>query len=223
MLIKNGVLISINATDIKNGSVVIPNSVTSIGNWAFRGNQLTSVVIPNSVTSIGNWAFANCTNLTTIIFVRHKSQKTYKCLCADGIVCFVKHQKAFNAEIMYYKAQIFKRVRQKKLVLEDCVIVEQNRQYAHGKDLKAAMRDLQFKQAKDRGAEQYRQYGLDHRFALEEAVAMYRIITGACQMGTENFLRSLDELRESYSPNEIILLTKGQYASDVFTRFWHES
>ena len=45
----------------------IPNSVTSIGTYAFRGcSGLTSVTIPNSVTSIGNWAFLGCTGLTSI-------------------------------------------------------------------------------------------------------------------------------------------------------------
>ena len=75
-------------TEIKD--LVIPNSVTSIGNDAFRGctgltsvnignsvthignyafwycSGLTSVTIPNSVTSIGNNAFQNCSSLTSI-------------------------------------------------------------------------------------------------------------------------------------------------------------
>ena len=48
-------------------SITIPNSVTSIGYYAFYGcSGLTSVTIPNSVTSIGNSAFWNCTGLTSV-------------------------------------------------------------------------------------------------------------------------------------------------------------
>ena len=48
-------------------NTVIPNSVTSIGDWAFAYCfGLTSIEIPNSVTSIGDWAFAYCSGLTSI-------------------------------------------------------------------------------------------------------------------------------------------------------------
>ena len=48
-------------------SITIPNSVTSIGEHAFfYCNSLTSITIPESVTSIGNYAFDGCSSLTSI-------------------------------------------------------------------------------------------------------------------------------------------------------------
>ena len=48
-------------------SVTIPNSVITIGEAAFYAcTGLTSVTIPNSVTSIGNTAFHYCTSLTSV-------------------------------------------------------------------------------------------------------------------------------------------------------------
>ncbi len=50
-------------------SVTIGNSVASIGRWAFSScTALTSVMIPNSVTSIGDGAFTGCTSLTSVYF-----------------------------------------------------------------------------------------------------------------------------------------------------------
>ena len=48
-------------------SVTIPDSVASIGGWAFYDcNGLTSVTIPDGVTSIGDWAFYDCNGLTSV-------------------------------------------------------------------------------------------------------------------------------------------------------------
>ena len=48
-------------------SITIPNSVTSLEYNLFRDcTGLTSITIPNSVTNIGAYAFENCTGLTSI-------------------------------------------------------------------------------------------------------------------------------------------------------------
>lgn len=54
-------------TDCKNiTSIVLPNGVTSIGDYAFQNcNDLTSITIPDSVTYIGLAAFSKCTKLTS--------------------------------------------------------------------------------------------------------------------------------------------------------------
>ena len=51
----------------KETNYTIPNSVTTIGIWAFGGcESLTSINIPNSVTTIENDAFCWCKSLTSI-------------------------------------------------------------------------------------------------------------------------------------------------------------
>ena len=69
----DGVLFDKNQTTLiryprgKQGAYIIPNSVTSIGESAFRNcDALTSITIPDSVTSIGESAFRNCDALTSV-------------------------------------------------------------------------------------------------------------------------------------------------------------
>jgi len=50
----------------KGSTYTVPNSVTSIKNYAFTGSGLTSVNIPTNVTSIGECAFQSCKSLTSV-------------------------------------------------------------------------------------------------------------------------------------------------------------
>lgn len=51
------------------GNIVIPNTVTKIGDEAFKGNKkVTGVTIPGSVVDIGNNAFEGCEKLEKVAF-----------------------------------------------------------------------------------------------------------------------------------------------------------
>ena len=54
--------------DKNTTSYVIPDSVSSIGDYAFWNcHSLKRLVLPDSVSSIGDWAFWNCRSLTDIV------------------------------------------------------------------------------------------------------------------------------------------------------------
>jgi len=53
-------------------NIIIPNSVTSIGGYAFSGcRNLQNVVIPDSVTTIGDNAFNCCENLKSLVISKN--------------------------------------------------------------------------------------------------------------------------------------------------------
>ena len=58
MRIENGVLKKVFKKDVVKWVCVIPDGVTSIGDWAFYGcTSLSEIKLPDGVTSIGNGAF----------------------------------------------------------------------------------------------------------------------------------------------------------------------
>ena len=58
-------------------SITIPNSITSIGKYAFSGcADLGSIIIPDSVTKIGDHAFSDCFSLTSVTISNHLNYLT---------------------------------------------------------------------------------------------------------------------------------------------------
>jgi hypothetical protein len=67
MKIENGRLLSIDADDIQDGNLIVPEEVTEISSDVFRGyTNLISIALPAGLTTIGRSAFLGCSGLTTI-------------------------------------------------------------------------------------------------------------------------------------------------------------
>ncbi len=59
----------------KTGTYRVPDGIAEITADAFKGASISKVIIPASVTKIGNGAFADCINLTSVVFETSASGK----------------------------------------------------------------------------------------------------------------------------------------------------
>ena len=181
------------------------------GSLDLEGTQITA--LPDNLT-VGGSLDLEGTQITAKDRRKVKKLKdgTYvegKYLYADGILTHIKGRRKVG-EHVFYIGKI-----NGKNVVSDGV------HYAHCKKLRDGIADLMFKTAKDRGAEQYKGLSLDTVFTVEEAITMYRVITGACKQGSESFVESLgDKVQEKYTIRECIEVTKGQYGHEAFARFF---
>ena len=72
-------------------NTAIPNSVTSIGNYAFMNyTGLNSVVVPNSVTSIGEYAFSSCNNLSNVTIGERVNRIEKFAFCSTQKLKYIK-------------------------------------------------------------------------------------------------------------------------------------
>ena len=191
------------------GVTSLPENLT-VGDWLdLRGTGITS--LPENLT-VGGWLDLRGTGITSTKNVKRLHNGDYadsRYLYADNILTHVKN-KIVAGGYTYFEGKI-----PGKNVIFDGI------NYAHCKTRKQGLVDLRFKAAADRGADQYRDLPLDKELARDEMVTMYRIITGACQQGTQSFLDSLgDKLKDRYTIQEVIELTRGQYGGKRFAEFF---
>jgi hypothetical protein len=95
--------------------------------------------------------------------------------------------------------------------------------WSHCSNMKSGILDIRFKEAK-RDIEQYKDYSLKDKISYEDAVILYRVITGACQQGTQQFIDNNKEIakKTEFTIQEIIDLTQGQYGNESLQDFFKE-
>ena len=206
----------------------LPDNLTVGGNIDLRGTPITN--LPDNLT-VGRWLDLSGTQITSLpdnltvgggLYLRGtqiKAGAKYKklndgdyvpgkYLYCDGILTHIKAERKIGEYTIYIG-----KIKGKN-------VVSDGTHYAHCKTLIDGIADLAFKKAKDRGADQYKGLSLDTIVTLDEAKTMYRVITGACQQGTESFASSLKDLKEQYTIGEMIEITSGQYNSERFRDFF---
>lgn len=55
------------SADLSNTNLVLPEGLTSIGEYAFKASNVPSVTVPSTVETVGKEAFQECMNLKTIV------------------------------------------------------------------------------------------------------------------------------------------------------------
>lgn len=177
------------------------------GSLDLRGTQITS--LPDNLT-VGGWLDLRGTQITGNRKYNRLNDGDYvqdRYLYADGILTHVKRKKTIG-DYTYYVGKIHG---------QD--VIQRGNVYAHCRSFKEGVRDIEFKLANERGADQYKSLTAESVLTVDEAVVAYRIITGACQAGTQRFLDSLGEIKNAYTVQEIMDMTKDQYGGRTFAEF----
>ena len=100
-------------------------------------------------------------------------------------------------------------------------VIEKDGLYSHGETIKEARESFIYK-ISNRDTSQYNNLKLDDVVKFEDAVKMYRVITGACEFGTKHFVSNLSNVKKKYTIREIIDLTSGQYGAETFKEFFEK-
>jgi len=214
----------------QNAKISLPN-VTSIGGWV-EACQNAKISLPN-VTSIGGWveAWENAKiSLKKDCKINDKNCPAFKtrefCLIFN-FECFLKLGFLFAddilAKIIEKKRNVYKIQIAGKTETSYCLMVENGDDelptFSHGKTIKEARESLIYK-ISNRDTSVYKNYKLDTVVSFEEAIRMYRTITGACEFGTKNFVQSLSKTKKKYKISEIIKITENQFGNETFREFF---
>ena len=124
----------------------------------------------------------------------------------DGIFC----------EILCKKKNVLKVKTRNKVQF----VVTDGERFAHGETIEEARDSLMYKIG-ERDTSAYEHLNKNSVLTKEEAIKMYRVITGACESGTRHFVEENgDNIKDKMTIAEIIKITEGQYGNEDLKKFF---
>jgi hypothetical protein len=135
---------------------------------------------------------------------------------ADGIYKQLVSKKTLNGIDIFEVKEFFNSDK-------NSYVVRRGNTFSHGETINKAIEDLRYK-LQDRDLSEFNSWKNDVNLelTLDEAIQGYRTITGACELGTKQFVTS-SNIPDKLTPKLILKLTKGQYGNEILAKFLEES
>jgi len=140
-----------------------------------------------------------------------KAFKEQGFLFADEILARIKSTRAIPAGTLY-TIEIIGKTKKSYCIESDGI-------YSHGDTIKEAKDSFLYKIG-DRDKSEYEDWRLDTKVTKKKAIESYRVITGACEGGVREFIKTQNSKKRKYTVGEIIKITKGQFGNEEYSSFF---
>ena len=195
--------------DLSINSSAKLDALTSVGGYLYI-NSSAKLDAP-ALTSVGGYLYINSSAKLTAGKLYCGSYSKFKVI--DGIGCVVLSEKK-QGDVTVLMCRHSK-IKNQKVVGDKFYVASKGSDNAHGKTIAEATQELMFKIG-PRDVEKYRGMSKDAAKSPTEWALIYRMVTGACQYGTNQFIESRGKLKKKYTLAEILTITKGQWGHERF-------
>ena len=212
------------------GITALPEGLTVGGSLDLRGTGITA--LPEGLT-VGGYLDLEGTGITalpeglTVGGYLHRDStckgepsplpENYIFTWRDGKYIMID---GVFSEVLGRRRHVYKtrRIGSKRI---EFIVTDGSGRWAHGATIKEARADLIYKIG-SRDTSKYKSMNVDSVLTHPEAIEAYRIITGACAVGTRGFVESITP-KKKYTIGEIITLTKGRFGNLEFAKFFGQT
>jgi hypothetical protein len=199
--------------------------LTTVGGWLDCRGADTTALFPR-LTTVGGGLDCSWAD-TRVAFPRLRKTKAGNALAKSKVCSAFRRKGYLFADGILTKIVETKRTRGGALIhkvvavgkAKESYCIEADGVFSHGDTIKEARESLLYKVG-ERDTSAYSGWTRDRKMTAQEAIASYRVITGACEAGVRGFVQAHGKLKKTYTVQEVIDLTVGQYGHAEYAAFF---